>query len=600
MNVSDVMNALHSPVTNPQRSGKDLSHRKVFSLKVGELLPVLCEEVMPKDYFEIDVASLTRSLQPLNTAAFLRAKLHFDFFFVPMTSIWRNFDNFYYQRDDNYTSYKQGSAYEPNVTLKALADYATYFVGAGAGFNRSSPQARQKILQLLGYGHIYSDATDFDNGGDYANIAYNTVTALPLYAYNRIYNLHYRDPWRDVPNAADIATSSADNIPCDTFPHSLIGRTTGFGIPNAGNSTAVPNLLSMHYHRYPEDLFMGLLPSQQFGSVSTIDIALPSTSFTTSDDVNRWKLANGNTALTSSADINVTDNSSVSSLAQVVSGSFNSIKHDHTFSVSSMSSSFDVITLRRAIAAQKWKEYNARAGWKAGKQAKAMFGVDHPIDRQHDIEWIDGYQFPIMVDEVVAQSTNDSSASNPNGTLGELGGKVIGVGNGHTIKFSTGERWGYIMCIAYVQPQVDYNARGISKMLVRSTPEQHYMPAYQNLGLEAVHRFELTADGSTSTFDTVIGYAPRYHEYKTRVDQIFMDFMSGGSLDAWCVARRDLENASISGQIPLNLLYVNPIVMDTVFAAAADNSTATDHFMVNANFRLKATRPMSDLGLPVM
>ena len=584
MNVNDVMNALHSPVTNPQRSGKDLSHRKVFSLKVGELLPVLCEEVMPKDYFEIDVAALTRSLQPLNTAAFLRAKLHFDFFFVPMTSIWRNFDNFYYQRDDNYTSYKQGSAYEPNVTLKALADYATHFDGAGAGFNRSSPSARQKILQLLGYGRIYGVASKFDTGGDYVNIAYNTVTALPLYAYNRIYNLHYRDPWRDVPNAADIATASADNVPCDTFNGSLVGRTTSFGIPNVGSSTAVPNLLSMHYHRYPEDLFMGLLPSQQFGSVSTVDV-----------DVNVSVFGDNPEA-----------NSAVLSVIRQSSGGFvygvDDDSHQSNFIAKSSSSpsTFDIISLRRAIAAQKWKEYNARAGWKAGKQAKAMFGVDHPLDRQHDIEWIDGYQFPIMVDEVVAQSTTGSSESNPNGTLGELGGKVIGVGNGHTIKFSTGERWGYIMCIAYVQPQVDYNARGISKMLVRSTPEQHYMPAYQNLGLEAVHRFELTADGSTSTFNSVIGYAPRYHEYKTRVDQIFMDFMSGGSLDAWCVARRDLENASISGQIPLNLLYVNPIVMDTVFAAAADNTTATDHFMVNANFRLKATRPMSDLGLPTM
>ena len=49
MDVNSVINALHSPVTNPQRSGKDLSHRKVFSLKVGELLPVLCEEIVPKD-----------------------------------------------------------------------------------------------------------------------------------------------------------------------------------------------------------------------------------------------------------------------------------------------------------------------------------------------------------------------------------------------------------------------------------------------------------------------------------------------------------------------------------------------------------------------
>ena len=110
MDYSKVINAIHSPESNPQRSGKDLSHRKVFTMKCGELLPVLCKELVPKDYVEVDIASLVRTLQPLNTAAFMRSKIHFDFFFVPMTSIWRNFDKFYYQRDDNFTSYTRGNS----------------------------------------------------------------------------------------------------------------------------------------------------------------------------------------------------------------------------------------------------------------------------------------------------------------------------------------------------------------------------------------------------------------------------------------------------------------------------------------------------------
>ena len=121
MDYSKVINAIHSPESDPQRSGKDLSHRKVFTMKCGELLPVLCKELVPKDYVEVDIASLVRTLQPLNTAAFMRSRIHFDFFFVPMTSIWRNFDKFYYQRDDNFTSYTRGNSYEPNITLHDLA-----------------------------------------------------------------------------------------------------------------------------------------------------------------------------------------------------------------------------------------------------------------------------------------------------------------------------------------------------------------------------------------------------------------------------------------------------------------------------------------------
>lgn len=79
MDYQNIMKELLNPTHKPNRSGKDLSHRRVLSLKAGELLPVLCEEMVPNDYFEVDTASLLRTF-PLRTAAFLRARVHYDFF----------------------------------------------------------------------------------------------------------------------------------------------------------------------------------------------------------------------------------------------------------------------------------------------------------------------------------------------------------------------------------------------------------------------------------------------------------------------------------------------------------------------------------------
>lgn len=84
----NIFSDLLHPKSFNQKNGFDLSHRKVFDCKAGELLPVLCEEMYPTDYFEIDTATLLRTM-PLQTAAFLRARMCFDFFFVPKTCIWR-------------------------------------------------------------------------------------------------------------------------------------------------------------------------------------------------------------------------------------------------------------------------------------------------------------------------------------------------------------------------------------------------------------------------------------------------------------------------------------------------------------------------------
>lgn len=573
MDIKSVINALHSPVSNPPRSGKDLSHRKVFSMKAGELLPILCEECVPEDYFEIDLAALVRTITPMQTAAFVRAKVHFDFFFVPMTSIWRNFEAFYYQRSDNYTSYKQGDKYEPNIRLVDMIvgkELGNSNIVAGI---RDSKQARAKILELLGYGSWYNaTAADFAPGAQYGAIADKSLTCLPLYAYNRIYNLHYRNAWLDEPNQTDIEAMSADILDCSTYLESLVYPDTSLN-----SNPDIPDLIKMHYHQYPQDLFQGLLPSQQFGVVSTVRF---DNKFST--DVGDVSYHLGITAApaTNLAGIPIRDSSNIQVGGLTSNGSF------------------DIMTLRSAIALQKWKEYNARAGWKAGDQQRAMFGVGEASDRVHDVEYIDSYQFPIMIDEVVQSSP--ASISGVSSPLGELGGKAIGVGNGHTIKFNVGKRWGYLMCIAYILPQSEYDATGIDKMLVRSTPDQHYTPAYANLGLEPVFKFELNALGNPAVFDNTLGFSTRYHEYKSRIDKVYCHFKSNYSLSNWVSVRRDLAGIANSGSIPTSYLYVNPSVLDTVFYSQSDGQIGNDQFMINCNFNVKAVRSMSDLGLPVM
>ena len=558
------MSALHNPTHSPSKHPFDLSHRKIFTAKAGELLPILCEEVIPNDYFEIDTASLIRSCQPLQTAAFMRCKVCFDFFFVPSTAIWSNFNAFYTQRQQQTSSLLKDSAYEPNMTLYDLYECCM-------NDNSAHLNARLKTLELLGYGHWYGyNSNPFGQNGPLAAIGNKSLSILPIGGYNLIYNMHYRNAWRDVPTSDDRMTYNLDWLSCSSYMASL-----------AYDGDFVKPFVNLHRHGWPSDLFMGSMPNSQFGTVSTVDSSQVNPAFVhvyLADNLNDvYAPLEGKKQSSTSDTFMVRQNQSTGS----------------TLTVTSVKTQFDVVALRKAMAFQKWKEQNARAGWKLDKQMKAMFGVDTPKDRKHEIDHIASYECPIMVDEVV------STADTNTGSLGELGGKAIAVKNGEKVKFSADERHGYLYCICYIMPQTEYDAVGIDPMLVRSEPFDRFTPAFENIQMKAIQKFMLNAGGDPSKFSNDLGYAPGYFEYKTKTDKVYCNFVgSSGQLRHWVTPRIDLETISNLASIPTEYFYVSPSVLDNVFAMQADDSLTTDQFMLNVNFITKATRGMSVVGLP--
>ena len=65
--------SLKSLKNKTSRNGFDLSSKRNFTAKAGELLPARCWEILPGDSWSIDLKSFTRT-QPLNTAAFARMR----------------------------------------------------------------------------------------------------------------------------------------------------------------------------------------------------------------------------------------------------------------------------------------------------------------------------------------------------------------------------------------------------------------------------------------------------------------------------------------------------------------------------------------------
>ena len=93
--MANVMNMVNLK-NNVHRSGFDLSRRNCFTATVGEILPVMCEEVLPGDKWRINMREFMRTA-PVQTATFGRVRQYYDFYFVPYNLLWDKWESWIMQ-----------------------------------------------------------------------------------------------------------------------------------------------------------------------------------------------------------------------------------------------------------------------------------------------------------------------------------------------------------------------------------------------------------------------------------------------------------------------------------------------------------------------
>lgn len=77
----------------PGRSVHDLSYEKKFTCDMGQLIPVMCDEVVPGDYFDISNMSILR-MQPLVAPVLHEINMYTHYFFVPYRILDNTFEDF--------------------------------------------------------------------------------------------------------------------------------------------------------------------------------------------------------------------------------------------------------------------------------------------------------------------------------------------------------------------------------------------------------------------------------------------------------------------------------------------------------------------------
>ena len=112
-------NPLDRARISTHRSSFDLSSKKLFTAKVGEILPCYWQIAIPGNKYRISSDWFTRTV-PVNTAAYTRIKEYYDFYAVPLRLISRALPQAFTQMADYMTSAASG---DKNTTPLSSVPY---------------------------------------------------------------------------------------------------------------------------------------------------------------------------------------------------------------------------------------------------------------------------------------------------------------------------------------------------------------------------------------------------------------------------------------------------------------------------------------------
>lgn len=565
------------------RSSFDLSSKKLFTAKVGEILPCYWQIAIPGNKYRISSDWFTRTV-PVNTAAYTRIKEYYDFYAVPLRLISRALPQSFTQMTDYMTSASSTNSNTavltsvPNVSQNVLS---TFLHTANIG---DQPNNRDdaglpiaygscKLLDLLGYGSIVSTSNTskaaitkrylgVDNLGDADNpLVYHTsqiVNALPFLAYQKIYyDFFSNSQWEK---------------------HKAYAYNVDYW-SGVGQISLVVDMVQLRYANYPKDYFMGMSPSSQYGSVAVLP-ALNSSHDSTSVAFGTDHRLGQYATLT-----NPNNSTSVSVSPTNATGSAK-----YAF----LNSDLSALSIRATEYLQRWKEVVQFSSKDYSDQMAAQFGVKAPEYMGNHAHYIGGWSSVININEVVNTNldTDSSQAS--------IAGKGISSKSGHTLTYDCGAEHQIIMCVYHAVPMLDWNLTGQAPQLTVTAISDFPQPAFDQLGLQSVPALNLQ-NNPGRTVSGALGYNLRYWQWKSNIDTVHAGFRAGAAYQSWVAPLDGWQVLTSDGAWSYRSMKVRPQQLNSIFVPQIDSancSVAFDQLLCNVNFQVYAVQNLDRNGLP--
>ena len=611
---------LHGLKNKTSRNSFDLSHRNLFTAKVGELLPCFVQEVNPGDSIKLDSSYFTRTA-PLQTAAFTRLRENVQYFFVPYQCLWKYFEG----QVKNMTKNANGgdisqiatspfanakvSTEMPFISYTALHAYLNkllnYVDSSANPTELSNPflynngcwrhAESAKLLQLLGYGNFVQQFKNFSGSKPYSLLHVENAPALSVFrllAYQKICNDFYTyRQWQ--PYNASLC--NIDYItPDSSSSMDLSSKFSSISVSDLGKS----NMLDMRFSNLPLDYFNGVLPTPQFGPESVVSLSQNEDVYTGSDK-SQWQTLDGSLFPSGSVSSSNSDRS--------LTANGKSIGHAHILPSGSITSSLSIAALRQATALQKYKEIQLANDPDFESQIEAHFGIK-PKHDMHKSRFIGGSSSMIDINPVVNQNLGSGQNMNNQAVT-----KAAPTGQGGASFKFTADTFGVVIGIYRCTPVLDYSHVGIDRTLLKTDASDFVIPELDSIGMQQTFQCELFAPTSQMTasasdkrkydMSRTFGYAPRYSEYKVSFDRYNGAFCD--TLKSWVTGFNthifdsdrwnDMSYFSIS--VP-QLFVCRPDIVKDIFALQTYHDSNDDNLYVGMVNMCYATRNLSRYGLP--
>ena len=495
----------------PKKNVFDLSHDVKLSTDMGKLTPIMQLECVPGDKISISCESLIR-FAPLIAPIMHRVDVTMHYFFVPNRILWSNWEKFITDANTEHVL--------PYITYDGITDQYS------------------KFLDYMG--------VPPGNGGE--NVV--NINALPLAAYQCIYNEYYRD----------------QNLIAPVDYHLIDGN----------NDYNKNQLLYHRFRAWEHDYYTASLPFAQKGQA--VDIPLGNIGSDVAVKISRPGTDSQNLVGTS---YNVPLNAEVSGNI-----SYNNL-YAETDGLEIEPTTIN--DLRRAFRLQEWLEKNARGGTRYIENILTHFGVKSSDARLQRPEYITGVKSPVIISEVL-NTTGSFKAEDPtvptSSPQGNMAGHGVGVTSGNYASYFC-EEHGYIIGVMSVMPKTAYQ-QGIPRTYLKREPLDFYWPSFANIGEQEVQYNEIF--GYESNGEDTFGYVPRYAEYKYLPSRVAGDFRT--TLNYWHLGRIFENQPTLSQQF----IECDPEQTKRIFAVENGVDTLYCHVLN----KVKAVRPMPKFGTPML
>lgn len=462
----------------------DKSFQQATTFNSGVLIPILLQQVNPKDIYEIDINSLIR-LSAQAATPFMNINYDVNFFFVPLE-----------QLDDDFKE-----------VFGETKDY---------GYNKTPLNIPLLDFDLVNHKIKYNenDLANYFNIPINRNFYKEKLNLYPFLAYGKIWNEWYRD--QNYQGTIDISTwnNATRTLKATTYnPNMSFYESIIYGKGLAPTSK-LPSY------------FTTLLPYQQKGESINLSSDFMVRSYGRDDPkYNPSK----DTILVNNVD-NIYGNSNVKFLTLADGngeGPLTIFQPDNDlngyrslgipkFNMTIEGDGFNITSLRNSIVLQHLMENWALCGSRYVEQLKSIWGIEINPLQINRTELIGGFNDTLRFSNVVqtSQSTNESQ-------LGNIASNLYNTLNLPKISYAASQH-GLIIGLLTCRTQINNGGQGLPKYFSYNDMYDFHNPLFNGISEQPLKSKELyfkdfSADSETKN-NQVLGYNEPFIEYKYNID----------------------------------------------------------------------------------